>query len=238
MKKNLLYTFLLGLTIVFTTSVSQAQVPAKNINKTKTEVDSTNVSAISIVNGENLESYTDFNLSNNLQGRLSGLVVRSTTNGLGNNASALYVHGLSSNSNNTAMVIVDGMERSMNDLIPEEVENIQVLKDASAEILYGPRAANGVILVTTKRGHMGERNVWASLEAGLMSMTRTPEYLNSYDYATLYNQARVNDGLTPFYSNEELDGYKNSTGYNDLRYPNVDYYNQFLNKTAPFHIHL
>lgn len=73
-------------------------------------------------------------------------------NGLGNNTATLYVRGLHGYTNNNAIVIVDGIERSMDDIIPEEVETIDVLKDATAKILYGARAANGVLVVTTRRG--------------------------------------------------------------------------------------
>jgi len=233
MKKNVKYATLLSLMLVLIIYTSPAQAKAKVINSTL-KVDSTHVSAISSVSGKDLESYTDFNLSNNLQGRLSGLVVRSSTRDLGTNTSSLYIRGLSSNAHNEALVIIDGMERSIDDIVPEEVETITVLKDATAEILYGARAASGVLLVTTKRGHIGKLNVHASAEMGIMSMTRTPSYLNSYDYANLYNEARTNDGLTPYYSDEELEGYKNSTGNNDVLYPDVDYYDKFLNKQSNF----
>ena len=104
------------------------------------------VGAIGNVTGEELSTYSDFSLSNTLQGRVSGLVVRSNVNGLGNNTATLYVRGLHGYTNNNAIVIVDGIERSMDDIIPEEVETIDVLKDATAKILYGARAANGGIM--------------------------------------------------------------------------------------------
>ena len=93
------------------------------------------VGAIGNVTGEELSTYSDFSLSNTLQGRVSGLVVRSNVNGLGNNTATLYVRGLHGYTNNNAIVIVDGIERSMDDIIPEEVETIDVLKDATAKIL-------------------------------------------------------------------------------------------------------
>ena len=80
--------------------------------------------------------------------------------------------------NNNAIVIVDGIERSMDDIIPEEVETIDVLKDATAKILYGARAANGVLVVTTRRGEANKRVIRASVEAGVMLTTRLPKFLN------------------------------------------------------------
>ena len=92
----------------------------------------------------------------------------------------------------------------------------------------GSRAANGVLMVTTKRGKEFKREVNASVYYGMQKPTRYPEFLGSYDYARLYNEARENDGLSPYYSEQDLDGYQNSSGPNDLRYPNVDYYDYFL----------
>jgi len=233
MKKNQLYILVFVLVALNSISIASAQEIEK-VNLGTSRIDTTQVSAVSTVQGKTLESYTDCNLSNSLQGQLAGLVVRSTTNGLGNNSSNLYVRGMSRNGDSQAMVILDGMERSMDDLIPEEVATVTVLKDAAAKILYGARAANGVIIVTTKRGHLGSSNTWAKVEMGVTSMTRTPSYLNSFDYATLYNEARENDGLTPYYSTSDLDGYKNSTGNMDLRYPNVSFYDDFLDRQSSF----
>ncbi len=123
------------------------------------------------------------------------------------------------------------MERDYDDIIPEEIETITVLKDASAKILYGARAANGVMVITTKRGTTTGRVVRASVESGITMATRTADYLNSYEYATLYNEARENDGLSPYYSQADLWGYQNSTGANDLFYPDVDHYSEVMDST-------
>lgn len=188
------------------------------------------VGAVSTISGEDLNSYPDFCLSNTFQGKMAGVVAEATVNGLANNSSNIYVRGQHRNSDNTAIVIVDGIERDWDDIIPEEVEKIEVLKDATAKILYGSRAANGVVVITTRRGKANRRVIKTTLEAGVMFSTRTPQYLNSAQYAELYNEARVNDGLMPFYSQQQIDGYKNSTGVNDLYYPNVDFYNQFTHE--------
>lgn len=192
------------------------------------------VGAISSVTGEELTTYPDFSLSNTLQGRIPGLVVRSNSGAFALNSSSLFVRGLHGKDNNQAIVIVDGIERSMEDIIPEEIATIEVLKDATAKILYGARAANGVLVVTTRRGEANKRVIRASVEAGVMMTTRTPEYLDSYNYASLYNEARRNDGLPNFYTDSQLNGYKNSTGPNDLLYPNVDYYDYFLQKQSMY----
>lgn len=192
------------------------------------------VGAVSSISGSEIMSYPEFSLSNTLQGKLSGVVVSANVNGLANNTSSIYVRGQHRNGSNEALVIVDGIERDWNDIIPEEVEKIEVMKDATAKILYGSRAANGVIVITTRRGEANKRVIKATVEAGVMLTTRMPEYLDSYNYAKLYNEARVNDGLSPFYSEQQIQGYLNSTGVNDLYYPNIDFYDQFLHKQSMY----
>ena len=192
------------------------------------------VGAVSTVIGDELESYPDFSLSNTLQGRLSGVLASATVSGLGNNGSTIFVRGLHGYDENQAIVIVDGFERSWEDIIPEEIEKIEVLKDATAKILYGARAANGVIAITTKRGKINSRKINVGIEGGVLQATRLPKYLDSYQYAKLYNEARINDGLPSLYSDKALDGYMNSTGPNDLLYPNVDYYDYFLKNTGAY----
>lgn len=192
------------------------------------------VGATSSITREELGGYSDIVMTNGLQGRLLGLQVSNTVNGLGNNNPEIYIRGLHAMSNNTAIVIIDGVERSLDDLIPEEIESIELMKDATTKMLYGPRAANGVLYVKTRRGKVGKREYNVTAEYGITQMTRLPEFLDSYNYATLYNEARMNDGLTPFYSKDELDGYYNSKGVNDLLYPNVDYYDEFLKDNASY----
>lgn len=190
--------------------------------------------AISKIDGKELESQPDIVFSNALQGRLSGLVTRMTTNGIGYNSPELFVRGLGREDGNGALTIVDGIERPLDFLNAEEVLSIEVLKDATSKILYGPRAANGVVLVTTKRGRKNTQVIQGSVEYGVNMSTRMAEYLNSTDYATLYNEALINDGLTPVYSAQDLEGYRSSTGVNDQLYPNIDHNAYFLENNAPF----
>lgn len=190
------------------------------------------IGSVGSISGEELSTYPEFSLSNTLQGRIAGLVVRSNSGGFATNSSSLFVRGLHGNDNNQAIVIVDGIERSMEDLIPEEITSVNVLKDATAKILYGARAANGVVVVTTKRGEANKRIIRTSVESGILLSTHTPKYLNSFQYASLYNEARQNDGLPDYYTAEQINGYKNSSGVSDLLYPNVDYHNYFLQKQS------
>ncbi|HQB27869.1 MAG TPA: SusC/RagA family TonB-linked outer membrane protein [Paludibacter sp.] len=192
------------------------------------------VGANELIDGDQLVSYPDALLSNSLQGKLGGLIVRMTNNGLSNNEANLLVRGQNTKGNNAAIVIVDGIVRPFNDLLPEEIESVEVLKDAPAKILYGPDAANGVVVIKTKRGALGDKKMSVGVESGVMHATRLPKFLDSYDYALLYNEARENDGLPALYLPYQLTGYQNSTGPNDVLYPNVDWYDYFLKNQSLF----
>lgn len=192
------------------------------------------VGAVSAMNVENLKNFPDLSLSNAMQGQAAGLIVRAGNGGFGKNTSTMYVRGQHSTSDNAAMIIVDGVQRGIDNLIAEEIESVEVLKDVTAKMLYGPSAANGVVLVTTKRGLEGRKVVRASAEYGVMRSMRVPEFLGSHEYATLYNEARANDGLQPRYTASQLEGYKNSKGANDALYPDVDWYGEFLRKQSSF----
>ena len=137
------------------------------------------VGATSVLENGQFGTFPDLTLTNMLQGKMLGLQVRSTVSGLGNNTPDLFIRGQHGMSENTAIVIIDGVERPAADLIPEEIERIELLKDATAKILYGARAANGVLWVTTRRGKANRRIYNATAEAGVVQMTRTPDFLNS-----------------------------------------------------------
>lgn len=192
------------------------------------------VGAVGHISGKSLTTYPDLVVTNALQGKAAGLVVNNNVSGLGNNIPDLYIRGLHGKTNNEAVVVIDGIERPLADLLPEEIESIELLKDPTSKILYGARAANGVLWVTTRRGEANRRTLKITGEMGIGMVTRTPSYLNSYDYAQLYNEARANDGLDPYYSDAQSLGYQNSKGVNDLLYPNVDYYKYFLNSTNQY----
>ncbi len=189
--------------------------------------------AIGTVDIEKLKKYPDLNISNGLQGQAAGLIVRSINGGLGYNGAEIYIRGLHAGGTQ-AIVVIDGIERPMDDITAEEIETIQVLKDAPAKVLYGPRATNGVLLITTKRGQANKKIIRATAEYGVSPSTRVPKWLGSYDYATLYNEARQNDGLPNYYLDYQLEGYKNSTGENDLLYPDVDWYGRFTRNMSTY----
>ena len=141
------------------------------------------------------------------------------------------VGGVSGNiwGNNGYLVVVDGMVRDANNVLPSEIDNIVVLKGAQAVVLYGPRASKGVIQITTKRGKQGDIRIDLNVNTGMFVPKSYPKYLGSAEYMTLYNEALVNDGNSPRYSAEEI--YNHASGLNPYRYPNLDMYDgEYLRK--------
>jgi len=128
------------------------------------------------------------------------------------------------------LVLVDGYPRDANNVLPTEIEQISVLKGAAAVVLYGSRAAKGVIMITTKRGKTDDRKISIIANTGFYVPKSYPEYLGSAEYMTLYNEARVNDGLTPLYSATDI--YNYGSGENPYRYPDLNFYSSDYLKSA------
>ena len=148
----------------------------------------------------------------------------------GNNLWGMDNERLDNNDNsNLPLVIIDGVKRPSNNVLPSEIEQITFLKGAQAVILYGAKAAKGAILITTKRGKVDGLQVTANANTGFHVAKEFPEYLGSAQYMTLYNEARKNDGLDPKYT--QMDIYNHASGVNPYRYPNVNYYSdEYLRK--------
>jgi TonB-linked SusC/RagA family outer membrane protein len=192
-------------------------------------------SAISTVSGDNLQKTFSPNLYNSLIGVLPGLTVTQSSDEPGVVSNTMLSRGLATYTGGTNMLIlVDGFESSFSELVPEEIESVTLLKDASATAIYGLRGANGVMLVKTKRGEISPLRVSVSTQVGFQQATRLPKYLDSYNFARLYNQAQANDGETVLkYSPEDLEAYR--SGSDPIYHPNVNWYNQVLSKTSPLY---
>lgn len=132
--------------------------------------------------------------------------------------------------NTEYLVIIDGMVRDANNVLPHEIDQITLLKGASAVVLYGPRAAKGVISITTKRGEIGDLRINIHANSGFYTPKSYPKYLGSAEYMTLYNEARVNDGQAINYSPETI--YNHASGSNPYRYPDFDMYSSDYLKKA------
>ena len=124
--------------------------------------------------------------------------------------------------NNLPLVIIDGVKRPSNNVLPSEIEQITFLKGAQAVVFYGAKAAKGAILITTKRGKVEGLQITANANTGWHVAKAFPDYLGSAEYMTLYNEACVNDGSAPKYNQQDI--YNHASGTNPYRYPNVNYY--------------
>lgn len=170
-------------------------------------------------------------LNNMLGGRVAGVISMQTSGEPGKNISEFWVRGIGTfGANSSALVLIDGLEGTLSDVDPADVESFSVLKDASATAVYGVRGANGVVLVTTKRGKTDKLRVTARANFSVSELRRLPKYLGASDYALLANEARAVSGEAPLYSDMELDLIRYQLDP-DL-YPNVDWQKEVLNKTS------
>lgn len=152
------------------------------------------VAAIASVKGDDLARTNHANIANALSGQVSGMSVIQNSGMPGEETTKIIIRGVSSWKGSTPLVLVDGVERSFTQIDPNEIESMSVLKDASATAVFGVRGANGVILITTKRGKSGQVKVNFSSEVGLKQPVNMLKPLNSYETALVVNEARKNDG--------------------------------------------
>lgn len=190
-----------------------------------------------IIEGTSTGSYVT-----SLIGQIPGLtIVPGNGSGApGDDDASFWVRGLNTLTYSYPLVLVDNIDRNLFDkggsatglsnlqISPEEIESITVLKDAAAKAIYGMRGANGVILITTKRGKKEPVRIRFTSSLGVMSPTDMPDYLNSYDHALLYNKALQNDGKQPFYSANDLSKYKDHSS--PYTHPDVNLYKEILTK--------
>uniref|UniRef100_UPI003217BDD4 TonB-dependent receptor n=1 Tax=uncultured Draconibacterium sp. TaxID=1573823 RepID=UPI003217BDD4 len=160
-------------------------------------------------------------LTNALSGRMAGAVVVQRSGEPGNDNASFWIRGISTfGSNRSPLILVDGVERNMNDLSVEEIESISILKDASATAVYGVRAANGVVLVTTRKGVAQTTSVEVKMEYGVSDLPRMPKFLDGPNYAKLYNEALGYDN----YSSEYIEN--TAKGVDPYLYPNVNWFDE------------
>lgn len=210
------------------TQISEVVVVGYGVQKKESVV-----GAITQVNSAALVKSGISNVTNAISGKLSGVLTIQQTGEPGNSSSEIIVRGLSSWNGSQPLVLVDGVERDFKGLDPNEIASISVLKDASATAVFGAKGANGVIIVTTKRGSFGTPVMNISASYGLLKATRIPDFIDSYETMNALNMGLMNnqqfDKLIP---QNELNEYKNpSTPLNALRYPNVDWFKEL---TLPF----
>ncbi len=189
------------------------------------------VSSIATVGSRDLMQSSSGNLTNNLAGQLAGLISIQRTAEPGRDDAEFWIRGISTFKGGTnPLVLVDGVPRDINNIEPDEIDTFSILKDAAATAVYGAEGANGVILVTTKRGTISRPKISFRIEQTISSPQRLPEFVDSWDYLTLANEALTNDGLAPLMSESQIDLYRNQVD-NDL-YPNTQWVDELVKKAV------
>ena len=200
-----------------TTDDADSTVVKKKVHVAFRDVDADHLlGGVSYIDMEELskKDYTQGSLED-MQGLIGGWN--------GNNLWGMDNDRLDTNDNgNLPLVIIDGVKRPSNNVLPSEIEQITFLKGAQAVVLYGAKGAKGAILITTKRGKVDGLQIQANANTGWHFAKEFPEYLGSAEYMTLYNEARINDGLDSKYTQQDI--YNHAIGKNPYRYPNVNYY--------------
>ena len=189
------------------------------------------VGAISTIEPERLQNGTSRSMSNNLAGQLAGVIAVQRSGEPGYDNSNFWIRGISTfGGNRNPLILVDGVERSLDNMDPEEIESFSILKDAAASAVYGVRGANGVILINTKRGKVGKPSVTARFEQGSTSPIQLPEFIGAADYLEVMNSIRAERGETPLYSQDRIDNIR--TGADPDLYPDVNWLDAVLKDQA------
>ena len=165
--------------------------------------------AVSVVDKAALESRPVINAIEAIQGTVPGLIIQQDTSEPGTNPS-INIRGLNTMNDNSPMVIIDGIEGSLANVAVGTIESISVLKDAASTAIYGSRASNGIILVTTSKGNSDRNEISYDFNFGWQNPTALPKVLDSWQYAELYNEAQINSGNAPLFSPQEIINFRNN----------------------------
>ena len=191
----------------------------------------TQTGAVTPVSVDALKTSVTGSLTNSLAGNAPGIIARQTSGQPGYNNSEFWIRGISTfGAGSSALVLVDGFERDINQLNVEDIESFSVLKDASETAIYGSRGANGVVLITTKRGKEGKINIDVKIEGVYNTRTYTPEFVDGYTYANMANEARITRNEKAYYTAAELRTI--ADGSDPDRLPNVDWMDKLMKKGA------
>lgn len=190
--------------------------------------------AVSSIKSDEIVKSPVANVTNAITGRVAGITTMQSSGQPGYDDASIIVRGQGSWNSVDPLYVIDGVERPKSifaTMDANEIESFTVLKDAAATAVYGSKGANGVILITSKRGQEGTVSLNLNASMSLQQFTRYPNYLNSYESLKLYNEALMNDGNDPLFSETELEHYR--TQDDPYRYPNTDWYKLLMRKTAP-----
>ncbi|HEX5553573.1 MAG TPA: SusC/RagA family TonB-linked outer membrane protein [Chitinophagaceae bacterium] len=197
--------------------------------------------AISTLNTDAVKDAPTGNISNTLNGRVSGIIAAQNSGKPGSDGAEIHIRGVSTTGNSAPLIIVDGIPGNFTMLDPNTIATFTVLKDAAAVAPYGMAGANGVILVTTKKGKIGKPVLSYSGYMAYQNPTTLPKLINAYDYVKLRNVADVNAGQAPTFSDEQVEGWRKSVaGDPDAdydKYPSTDILDAMVDKNTPLTDH-
>lgn len=188
--------------------------------------------AISSVSTDALTSSPNASIANSLAGKITGLSSVQMSGQPGAEDPKIFVRGVGSLTEGGAspLILVDGVERAFFQMDPNEIENVTVLKDASATAVFGVRGANGVVLVTTRRGTEGRAKISVNSSVGVQTMAKWMEMTDAYTYATMYNEQETNDGRAPIFDDYSLERFR--LGDSPIIYPNMDWKEYMMKKAS------
>ena len=181
--------------------------------------------SVSSVGAAEITKRPAINVQNLLQGKVTGLQVTQSSGLPGADDAMLRIRGVGtfSSAGSDPLVLIDGVKGNMNNLNPNDIETVSVLKDAASSAIYGARAANGVILITTKRGIAQDLSITYNVTVDAQKATRLPKLLtNSADYMQYFNEANIRAGMLPYFTQEQIDGFRNNPN-DPVNYPNFDW---------------
>lgn len=185
--------------------------------------------AVASVGAEEIENRPVTQSSQALSGLAAGVTVTQSTGRPGSNGASIRIRGIGtfSGAGNNPLVLVDGIAASIDDVDPNNIKSISVLKDAASASIYGTRAANGVVLIETKRGQSGKMQISYNGYVGFQKATAYPKFLNSWQHAELKNEARINNGQSPLFTAEEIELFRSGTDLDN--YPNKKHLEDLIN---------
>lgn len=187
--------------------------------------------SVSVISSETTDRRSAKNIGNSIIGQGNGLISLQSGGRYADVNPTFYIRGLQTlNGKNSPLVMIDGIQRDIVSIAPEEVESVIVLKDAAAVALYGYKGINGAINIVTKRGKYNSRSVKVTYDHLFTSLANNPKFVDAYTYGLAVNEARINDGLTGRYSNQELNALRDGTM--PYLYPNVNWVDETFRDNA------
>ncbi len=204
------------------------QVIEVGANKDFSRAQST--AAVSVITNRDVNKRSAKNIGNSILGQGNGLVSLQGTETYFEQNPTFYVRGLQSLSTSTPLILVDGVERDISIVSPDEVDHVSILKDAAAVALYGYKGANGAILITTKRGEYNSQNIRVTYDHLFNSQINRPKFVNGATFASAMNEALANEGSAPRYSNDEIAAFQ--SGSYPYQYPNVNWVDETFRKSG------